>query len=729
MKRYFSLQVYTHLWGLTGMTMEEHVHVKQEVMVFSMLAIVMLGCTTSLARQISCVPPPPRTFITTKTSYCYQDFCTCTTNTANCSRNFGRLTFLPVLPKTVENVIFSFNNLTTIQHDDFFGNVSMIRCLDLQYNWLESISKGAFRNFTSLRTLYLDHNRLTYGALTPVFVTNGLFNLHIGHMSLGPIPSGYFARTPLPSLARLDVSGSYLWHLNLSEMEPLTGLTELTALECRISHVTTAPLPQLVYLNLGFNDLYDLPDSCGSNGSSLLPGLKELRFERNKVDDFHNQICFPNLTKLELNRNSIVTVKQDMFSGTQFPSLLQLSLDHMQIKKIEAFAFRNPTLQSLSLMYSNIQFSVTAHPDSFSGIPNLSFLQMSHNYGSDSSEHTFYQLFGSLSRLKKLYLGSCGIYSVSRAMFANTTGLTHLYLYSNRLAAIPDGLVDSMNNLTDLILSKNQIQVVSEETFSPATRSRLRQLDLSGNPFVCDCDLRWFQGWFMSSPSVFSNAFGNYSCSNIPDTPLKNFRQVEQACLLSRGASTAFIGSVVSVLIILTIVSVIYQHRWHIRLILAFRGHGEIMRRRLQEENFTYDVFVSSAEEDEAWVLEELLPTLEGRLALRVCFHKRDFVPGKNILNNIVDSVKGSKKFLMVFSKDFAASRWCQFELDLCLGHVFDNDDDLIVTCLDDVASRDVTSTMTAVLRTTTYIQWPQDPGAAASFWNLLERALHQILQ
>ena len=711
------------------MTMEEHVHVKQGVMVFSMLAIVMLGCTTSLARHIIFVPPPPRTFITTNNTYCYQDFCTCTTNTADCSRNFGRLTFLPVLPKTVENVIFSFNNLTTIQHDDFFWNVSMIRCLDLQDNGLEFISKGAFRNFTNLRTLFLNYNRLSYDALTPVFVNKGLFNLHIGRMGLGPIPSGYFARTPLPSLARLDISGNYPVHLNLSDLEPLTRLTELTALECRISHVTTAPLPQLAYLDLGFDDLYDLPDSCGSNGSSLLLGLKELRFERNKVNDFHNQICFPNLTKLELNYNSISTVKQDMFSGTRFPSLELLPLDGMQIKKIEAFAFQNPTLNSLSLMYCNMQFSVAAHPDSLSGIPNLKFLQMSHNYGSDSSEHTFYQLFGSLSRLKKLYLGSCGIYSVSRAMFANTTGLTHLYLYSNRIAVIPNGVFDSMKNLTDLILSQNQIQVVSEGTFSTATRSRLRHLDLSGHPFVCDCDLRWFQGWFTSFPSLFSNAHGNYSCVNIPDTPLKNFRQTEQACLLSRETSTAIIGSVVSFLIILTIVSVIYQHRWHIRLMLAFRGHGEIMRRRLQEENFTYDVFVSSAEEDEAWVLEELLPALEGRLALRVCFHKRDFVPGKNILNNIVDSVKGSKKFLMVFSKDFATSRWCQFELDLCLGHVFDNDDDLIVTCLDDVVSRDVTSTMTAVLRTTTYIQWPRDPGAAVSFWNRLERALHQILQ
>ena len=692
-------------------------------MIFSMLVIVMLGCTPSLARHTSCVRPPSRT------TPCYKHYCTCSTNTADCSRNFGRLTFLPVLPETVENVIFSFNNLTTIQHDDFFGNVSMIRCLDLQDNGLEFISIGAFRNFTRLGTLYLNHNRLSYDALTPIFVTKGLFNLHIGHMGLGPVPSGYFVRTSLPSLAELDISGNYLAHLNLSELEPLTGLLDFSALVCRISEVTIAPLPQLVFLNLGFNALHDLPDSCGSNGSSLLPALKELRFEYNKVRDFSNQICLPKLEHLELNSNYIPIVKTDMFNRARFPSLKQLSLESMKITEIEAFAFRNPVLQALSLMYCNMHLSVVAHPDSFAGIPNLSFLQMSHNFATDLSEHTFCQLFGSLANLNKLYLGSCGISHIKRAMFANTTGLTHLYLNRNKLAAVPEGVFDSMKNLTDLSLSGNQIQVVSGETFSPATRSRLRHLDLSGNPFVCDCDLRWFQGWFTSSPSLFSNAYGNYSCVNIPDIPLKNFRQVEQACLLNRETSTAIIGSMVSFLIILTIVSVTYQHRWHIRLMLAFRGHGEIMRRRLVEENFTYDVFVSSAEEDEAWVLGELLPTLEGRLALRVCFHKRDFVPGKNILNNIVDSVKGSKKFLMVFSKDFAASRWCQFELDLCLGHVFDNDDDLIVTCLDDVASRDVTSTMTAVLRTTTYIQWPRDPGASASFWSRLERALHQILQ
>ena len=638
--------------------MAEHVSANQGHMVFSMFVSMVLVCTIPLFTQAgSVLSPPSRPFLTTKNTSCYQDLCTCTVDTADCSRNFGRLSFVPALPETVVNVIFSFNNLTAIQHDSFFNNVTWIQSLDLQYNGLEFISQGAFSVFTRLGTLRLNDNRLSYKTLTPVFVAEGLSSLNLAYLGLGPFPSGYFAHTSLSSLVELNLSGNNLQHLNLSELEPLTGLTTLSAVNSGISQVSTVSLPRLMCLNLGLNCLQDLPDSCGSNGSSLFPGLKELYFERNKLSEFRKQICLPNLEILKLNGNYIDTVKTDTFSGKRFPSLKKLSLESINIKKIEAFAFRNRALQALSLMYCNMPLDTVANPYSFAGTPSLTFLQASHNLGSDLSEHAFYQIFGSLRSLKELYLGSCGIHSISRATFTNTIGLTILHLYNNKLTAIPDGALDSMKNLTDLRLSGNQIQVVHEETFSPATRSRLRHLDLSGNPFVCDCDLLWFQDWFMSSPSLFSNAYRNYSCVNIPDTPLKNYKQVEQACLLSRETSTAVIGSVVSFLIILTIVSLIYQHRWHIRLMLAFRGHGEIMRRRLVEENFTYDVFVSSAEEDGAWVLEELLPTLEGRLALRVCFHKRDFVPGKNILNNIVDSVKGSKKFLMVFSKDFAASR------------------------------------------------------------------------
>ncbi|XP_076452636.1 toll-like receptor 2 type-2 [Babylonia areolata] len=313
-------------------------------------------------------------------------------------------------------------------------------------------------------------------------------------------------------------------------------------------------------------------------------------------------------------------------------------------------------------------------------------------------------------------------------MFANLTSLTRLSLSGNKISEIPDGIFDFMENLTDLDLNHNQIQVIRETTFSEATRQQLRSLDLSANTLACDCDILWFQSWFVSSPSLFDKSYQNYTCSNMDNMALKSFTMNEQVCVFSTQTNKILIACVVLFLFLLLLLSVVFQYRWHIRLMLAFRGHGEIMRRRLMEEHFTYDVFLSCAEEDEDWVLRHLLPHLEGKRGLRVCFHKRDFLPGKNILDNIVDSVKSSKKFVLVFSKHFALSRWCLFELDLCLGHVLDNDDALVVILLDDASSRDLTSTMKAVLGTMTYIQWQECPDVRASFWRRLELSLAEIM-
>nr|KAG5711249.1 hypothetical protein BaRGS_005946 [Batillaria attramentaria] len=118
-----------------------------------------------------------------------------------------------------------------------------------------------------------------------------------------------------------------------------------------------------------------------------------------------------------------------------------------------------------------------------------------------------------------------------------------------------------------------------------------------------------------------------------------------------------------------TTISLLYRYRWHIRLVLyeAFRGQREDRQRRFREQHFQYDVFVSYDSEDFDWVQQHLMPELEGLMGLRLCLHERDFIPGRNIVDNIVECVESSKKIMMLFSIDFAKSPWCQFELTLCL--------------------------------------------------------------
>ncbi|KAK7093415.1 hypothetical protein V1264_007175 [Littorina saxatilis] len=204
---------------------------------------------------------------------------------------------------------------------------------------------------------------------------------------------------------------------------------------------------------------------------------------------------------------------------------------------------------------------------------------------------------------------------------------------------------------------------------------------------------------------------------------------IQQACLLSAEMSVQIVVSCSILIITLTVVSAIFRFRWHIRLTFyeAFRTRGAARRLRFLNNYFDYDVFVSYASEDLFWIRTHLMPELEGRLGLRLCIHERDFIVGNNIVDNIVQCVESSKKILMVFSKDFVRSQWCQFELTLCLNYVMDRDDSLLIVCVDDVMSREMTPAMMAVLKTTTYIQWEEHVDAVDSFWGRLGLALQEI--
>ncbi|XP_078542757.1 uncharacterized protein LOC144828454 [Lissotriton helveticus] len=82
-------------------------------------------------------------------------------------------------------------------------------------------------------------------------------------------------------------------------------------------------------------------------------------------------------------------------------------------------------------------------------------------------------------------------------------------------------------------------------------------------------------------------------------------------------------------------------------------------------EKEKYHVFISFSSLDTSWVID-LVGKLEAT-GLKVCYHGRDFVPGKLITENMVESIEWSQKTLMVLSPDFVRSGWCLFEANLSL--------------------------------------------------------------
>ena len=119
---------------------------------------------------------------------------------------------------------------------------------------------------------------------------------------------------------------------------------------------------------------------------------------------------------------------------------------------------------------------------------------------------------------------------------------------------------------------------------------------------------------------------------------------------------------------------------WHLFFVLR-GGHSP--------EEFIYDVFVSYSTKDLNWVRDKLIPVLE-KYYFKYCIHSRDFELGKAIIDNMADSVYGSRKVLAVVSRNYLSSKFCRGELDMAIYRNIEKEDSsLIVIRLDGINTKD----------------------------------------
>ena len=334
-------------------------------------------------------------------------------------------------------------------------------------------------------------------------------------------------------------------------------------------------------------------------------------------------------------------------------------------------------------------------------------------------------MFQNLHSLRNLSLRECGIESLPVGMFSNTTQLRELSLGGNAIQSWDPEVFSPLRQLSKLYLFQNQIINLNVASFSKLMS--LHWLHLGRNPVSCNCDLLWFLE-YTQEHGINIALYGQtnmYTCASP--------KSLHGVSVLLAGLSPAecishsdlvFILLAAAAIFLSAIVfALVYRGRWYIRYyIFLIRSR----RRRYLERadgSYVYDAFVAHNSNDASWVVKYLLPRLETEGRYRLCLHQRDWAVGRQISENIVESIEASRKVIVVLSNNFAQSQWCRLELEMANHRRLGNwHNSLVLVLLETISPENQNATLRSLLTTHTYLEWNER--AQEKFWRVLRKAL-----
>ena len=201
--------------------------------------------------------------------------------------------------------------------------------------------------------------------------------------------------------------------------------------------------------------------------------------------------------------------------------------------------------------------------------------------------------------------------------------------------------------------------------------SQYLSLNLLGNTFLYSCEHIQFLKWLATSKIHFMH-LEQYTCEFINRKQVQLSDNLNQIIIELESECTNytwFICSVVGLAIhifLVTLTTVLFRFRHFLKyFILKMRMRRERLDAVLGKHNeYLYDAFISCTREGAKWAKRYLLPKLENQeTGLKFCVAQRDFLVGKTIIDNIMDTISQSRKTILLVDETFIESKWCQEEL------------------------------------------------------------------
>ncbi|XP_043974052.1 toll-like receptor 21 [Gambusia affinis] len=614
---------------------------------------------------------------------------------------------ISICPKIIGALDLSNNDLNEIHCLDFLGKQVSIKKFNAEHNHMTLLKSCTRTHFNNLKELSYRYNR--------ILSVNGYAFIHMPKIEILKLNINNIAYLHqkalrgLKNLKTLRLDNNLLTDLFKETFKDNYNLQILNLRNNRISVIfngTFMSLRNLTTLDLGGNKITQIQRS----GLDGLKSLSKFYLDGNhltQIDSSLYRAFQDTLTVLDLQKNCIHFYKKSVISPfVKLSKLRDLKLDsqknHGLVVLPEKFFKGLHSLQSLYLTNNEIDFLPS---EAFDDLTSLNFLTL------DNCCVGVAQLkpgiFKNLRNLTKLVVENMGIQNFSKDVFGNLTQLRILQLNRNVMQSIS---VDALESLP-----------------------KLQYLDMRNVPLSCTCKNSLLQNYTVNNPNVQIVYLYEMKCQVDKKFKFHNFDT--KVCYIDQGKYLFF--STAAVIFLFTVSPLLYvKLYWKIKYsYYVFRSwfSDHWSRLREKEEKCTYDAFISYNFSDEEWVMNQLLPNLEGNgSSLKLCLHHRDFEVGRYIVDNIVTAVYSSRKTICVVSKNFLRSEWCSLEIQLASYRLFDEHRDvLLLVFLEPISERQLSSyhRMRKVMLKKTYLQWPgpdcTDPSQAQElFWNQLRRAI-----
>lgn len=245
---------------------------------------------------------------------------------------------------------------------------------------------------------------------------------------------------------------------------------------------------------------------CRLDNSELL--------QANCTDAQWHGVAFPHIRALLLTPSDIgCSISQN--ASLLFPQLESISLRNCSLTTLPSDAFRHfKSLQQVDLSHNSLSH---LSPSLFADNTKLRYLNLEHN----ALQH----LVLWSDTVWEVNLAHCNLGSQLPAKaLAGLPNLRYLSLANNSLETIPQNSLPA--GLRKLDLSGNHIVDVP---VSELHRLKgLKEINISGNPVNCTCELMGFQNWISSESTVFQIwcatpvEYAGYSLVDVPQSRLCN---------------------------------------------------------------------------------------------------------------------------------------------------------------------------------------------------------------